>query len=111
MPGQRDQGNFLAALVLPDDVIWLHHFSWHVETVAVAVMAAMFILASRNKAHLNLAIMATVLSTGFALIGIGLALIDNSVLWTTPASYAWGSIAVLGWIGVWASQNKSPCFF
>jgi hypothetical protein len=68
-------------------------------------MAAMFVLDSGSEMHLNLAIMATILSMGFALLGFGLALIGNSVLRATPAPYAWGPIAVLGWIGVWASQK------
>jgi|GEM_PF-6456850 len=28
---------------LPEEVIWLHNFSWHVGTIAVAAMIALFI--------------------------------------------------------------------
>ena len=38
----------LADSNLPQDVIWLHHFSWHVGTVSVLAMAA---LLSRQAAR------------------------------------------------------------
>ncbi|MEM9573575.1 MAG: hypothetical protein AAF996_19090 [Pseudomonadota bacterium] len=90
----------LAQSNLPPDVIWLHHFSWHVGTVAVLIMAALFLTAIRNTSGRTLAIFATLMSTGFALLGLGLAVFGNSVLWTTPAPYPWTIIAVLGWTGV-----------
>ena len=39
----------LADSSLPQDVIWLHHFSWHVGTVAVLVMAALFLAATHAR--------------------------------------------------------------
>jgi hypothetical protein len=35
----------LKASGLPDNVVWLHHFSWHVGSVAVLAMIALFLLA------------------------------------------------------------------
>lgn len=90
----------LATTDLPPDVIWLHHFSWHVGTVAVLTMAALFIAAIRSKNGRVFALFATIMSAGFATLAIGLAVFGNSVLWTTPAPYPWTIIAVLGGIGL-----------
>ena len=90
----------LADTNLPLDVIWLHHFSWHVGTVAVLTMAALFVAASRVKAGRILAMFATLMSAGFAVLAIGLAVFGDPVVWTTPAPYPWTLIAVLGGIGI-----------
>lgn len=90
----------LAATDLPANVIWLHHFSWHVGTVAVLGMAALFILATRHPAGRLFAMVATSMSAGFAILGIGLASFGNSVLWSTPAPYPWTVVALTGLLGV-----------
>lgn len=90
----------LAATDLPPNVIWLHHFSWHTGTVAVLAMAALYILATRHPAGRVFAMVATAMSTGFAILGIGLASFGNSVLWTTPAPYPWTVVALTGLLGV-----------
>ena len=59
---------------LPADVVWLHHFSWHVGSVALVAMAAMFVLAARKAEHLILAGFGTAISVGFAVLGISLDL-------------------------------------
>jgi hypothetical protein len=43
---------------------------------------------------------ATSISAGFAILGIGLASFGNSVLWTTPAPYPWAVVALTGLLGV-----------
>ena len=85
---------------LPDDVIWLHHFSWHVGSVAVLAMIALFLLAARHPGDFALAAVAA-MSTGFAILGIGLAIFGNRALWRTPAPYPWTIIAILGGFGLW----------
>lgn len=92
----------LADSGLPKDVIWLHHFSWHVGTVAVLTMAGLFVAASRTRAGRAFAIFATVMSAGFAVLGAGLALLGDAIVWTTPAPYPWAIIAALGFIGILA---------
>jgi hypothetical protein len=47
---------------MPDAVIWFHHFSWHVGSVAVAAMVVMYIYASIRSAPLSMAIIATGMS-------------------------------------------------
>lgn len=92
---------------LPTDVVWLHHFSWHVGTVAVLGMIAMFILAAQRAENVLLAIVASAMATGFALLGIGLAFWGDPVLWTTPAPYAWIPVSLFGWLGVFTEKRSS----
>lgn len=95
----------LAESGLPRDVIWLHHFSWHVGTVAVLVMAALFLAATRARNGRTLAVFATAMSTSFAALAIGLAVFGNAVMWTTPAPYPWTLVALLGGVGVWVYRD------
>ncbi|MBI1394040.1 MAG: hypothetical protein GC152_15000 [Alphaproteobacteria bacterium] len=85
---------------LPDGIVWLHHFSWHVGSVAVLAMIALFLLAIWQPGGLAFAAVATAMSVGFAALGISLALFDNRALWRTPAPYPWTLIAILGGIGL-----------
>jgi hypothetical protein len=62
---------------LAPDVVWMHIFSWHVITVAVLAMSVVFFPASRRREHVGLAIIASAMSTGFAVIGMGLAMFGN----------------------------------
>ncbi|MDP4595261.1 MAG: hypothetical protein NWT00_11990 [Beijerinckiaceae bacterium] len=85
---------------LPNDVIWLQHFSWHVGTVAVLGMVAMYLLAVWHPAGSILALVASFMGAGFAAFGISLAIFGNAALWRTPAPYPWGIIALIGFAGV-----------
>ena len=85
---------------LPDNVVWLHHFSWHVGSVAVLAMIALFLLAARSNDGLTYAVIATAMSAGFAALGISLAEFGNRALWRTPAPYPWTVIAILGGAGL-----------
>ncbi len=85
---------------LPADVVWLHHFSWHVGSVALLAMAAMFVLAARKAEHLILAVFGTAISLGFAVLGVSLALLGDPVLWSTPAPYPWAISAAFGGAGI-----------
>jgi len=104
-----------APLVLPplsdagmdEEVIYLHHFSWHVGTVSVIAMAAMFYYASVRPGNIALAVAATSMSIGYWALAIGIALFSSSVMWSTPAPYFWGIIAVLGGAGIWMSVERN----
>ena len=85
---------------LSPEIIWLHHFSWHVGSVAVLAMASLFLMAVWQPAGSYFASVATAMSAGFAALGIGLALFGNAALWRTPAPYPWILIALLGGIGL-----------
>ena len=85
---------------LPDSVIWLHHFSWHVGSVAVLAMIALFLLAVWQPDGFAYAAVATAMSVGFAALGISLAIYGNRALWRTPAPYPWTLIAILGGVGL-----------
>lgn len=85
---------------LPANVIWLHHFSWHVGSVAVLAMIWLFLLAVWQSDGFFYALVATAMSTGFAVFAILLASFGNRALWRTPAPYPWAVIAVLGGLGL-----------
>jgi hypothetical protein len=89
---------------LPDDVIWLHHFSWHVGSVAVLAMIGLFLLATWSASGFLFAAVATAMSVGFAALGIGLAAFGNKALWRTPAPYPWMLIAILGGLGLFLME-------
>jgi len=97
----------LLATDLPENVIWLHHFSWHVGSIAVAAMIIMFVHAALKPGNVAMALIATAMSTGFAALGIGLAVYANDVMWATPAPYAWSVIAVVGGLGACMELNSS----
>jgi hypothetical protein len=90
----------LEGVAIPAEILWLHHFSWHVGSVAVAVMASMFLYASFRPCDLVVAAFATAMSIGFASLGIALATFGNEVLWGTPAPYVWTIIASLAGLGI-----------
>lgn len=91
---------------LPPNVVSMHLFSWHVGAVAIVIMAGLFIAAIRARNGRTLALFATAMSAGFAILGISMALFGNADLWTTPAPYLWTLIAVLGGGGVLAYRDK-----
>ncbi|WP_269620469.1 hypothetical protein [Zhongshania sp. BJYM1] len=90
----------LSAADLAADVIWLHHFSWHVGSIAIIAMIALFILATKKPENLLMATVATAMSVGFALLGLSLAIVGDKALWGTPAPYAWCIVAILGSLGI-----------
>ena len=92
---------------LPADVVWLHHFSWHVGSVALIAMAAMFVLAALKPEHLILAVFATAISVGFAILGVSLAVFGDAALWSTPAPYPWTLAAAFGVAGIYLSRKRA----
>lgn len=90
---------------LPADVVWLHHFSWHVGSVALVAMAAMFVFAGRKAEHLILAGFGTAISIGFAVLGVSLAVFGDAALWRTPAPYPWTLSAAFGGAGIYFSRK------
>jgi hypothetical protein len=95
----------LHQVALPADVVWLHHFSWHVGSISLVATAAMFVLGGRKTEHLILATFGTAISTGFAILGIFLAVFGEATLWNTPAPYPWAPIAALGGTGLYFAHK------
>lgn len=104
-----------APMVLPplseagvdEEVILLHHFSWHVGSVSVIAMAVMFFLASQRSQNHVLAVIAAGMSAGFCLLAFGLAVFVSGAMWGTPAPYFWSLIAILGGAGVVSSKSHN----
>ncbi|MEZ5572222.1 MAG: hypothetical protein R3E64_09370 [Halioglobus sp.] len=90
----------LSEAELPVKVVWLHHFSWHVGSIAMIAMIALYFLSTQKPENLSMAVIATAMSVGFALLGISLAIYGDSALWGTPAPYAWTIVAILGTLGI-----------
>lgn len=86
----------LSRVDLPKNIVWLHHFSWHVGSIAVAAMIALYAYAALVQGNLAMAVIATAMSLGFSILGIGLAVGGNHVLWKTPAPYVWSIVTVVG---------------
>lgn len=95
----------LSAADLPAEVVWLHHFSWHVGSIAIIAMIALFILATKKRDNLLMATVATAMSFGFALLGVSLAIGGDKALWGTPAPYAWCIVAIIGSLGIIRSRR------
>jgi len=85
----------LAKADLPKNIVWLHHFSWHVGSIAVAAMIALYAYAALVPGNLAMAVIATAMSLGFSLLGIGLAIFGDEVLWKSPAPYVWTIVTVV----------------
>ena len=79
----------LATSQLTPETIALHHFSWHVGSVAIATMAVLFLCASVRPMQLAMAVIATAMCGGFALLSVLLAVFSHQALWATPAPYLW----------------------
>ena len=91
---------------IDEEVIWLHNFSWHVGSVTAIAMSGMFLYSSVRPGNLALAVVATLMSIGQTVIGVGLAVFASSALWGTPAPYIWSIVSVLGVIGIWISSER-----
>ena len=85
---------------LPANVIWLHHFSWHVGSVAIAALVALFAYAAFVPGNAAMAVIATAMSLSFALLGVGLAIWGNAALWKSPPPYVWTIITIIGLTGL-----------
>ena len=97
----------LSEVAIDEEVVLLHHFSWHVGTVSVIAMAVMFYYASSRRSNLALAAVATFMSAGFWSLAIGLAVLKSGAMWGTPAPYFWGLISIVGGLGVWTGITAS----
>jgi hypothetical protein len=96
----------LAESALDEEIILLHHFSWHVGSIAIIAMIFMYTYASLKQGNVVLAIIATAMSLGFALLGIGLAVYGSEVIWGTPAPYVWSLVTLVGAVGIWLSIER-----
>ncbi len=93
----------LAQTDLPHTVQSLLAFLWHVGSVAVLAMIAMFACAATLDGQMPMAVIASAMSLGFALVALTMALRGHKGLWKTPAPYVWTVIAVAGFAGVLTS--------
>ncbi|MEM7359919.1 MAG: hypothetical protein AAF431_12535 [Pseudomonadota bacterium] len=95
----------LHAVDISENVIWLHHFSWHVGTIVALTLMGMFSYASLRTEGLILAVVASLVCAAFALLAFALAIFGNAVLWTSPAPWVWSLVAMIGGFGVWKARR------
>lgn len=93
----------LAHADMPDTVKSLHGFSWHVGSVAVLAMIAMFACAATLEGQMPMALIASAMSLGFTLLAFVMGFRGHPGLWKTPAPYLWAVVAIAGFAGVAAS--------
>ena len=91
---------------LPANIVWLHHFSWHVGSVALLAMIAMFVITAQRGDDPTMAIIATCMSVGYAVLAVSLAMWGDEALWTSPAPYIWWPIALLGGLGTMTLKRR-----
>ena len=80
---------------VPEDVAALSYFAWHCGTVSIFTLVIAYSYAARSVAGRSMAGLATLISLGFGVLGIGAALFVSDVLWRTPAPYAFGVIGLV----------------
>ncbi|MBI1260467.1 MAG: hypothetical protein GC184_01965 [Rhizobiales bacterium] len=85
---------------LPANIIWLHHFSWHVGSIAIAALMALYIYPAFVPGNQAMAVIATAISLSFTLLGVTLAIWGNAALWKTPAPYIWAIVTIIGGTGL-----------
>lgn len=85
---------------LPQRTAWLAYFSWHVGTVALLACAGAFAYAANVPDQIGAAIFASITVTGFAFIGLGMALMGGGALFKTPAPYVFWLVGAAAWAGV-----------
>jgi len=93
----------LAQSGMPDTVKSLHGFSWHVGSIAVIAMIAMFGCAATLENQMPMAVIASAMSLGFTLLALGMGMSGHRGLWKTPAPYLWALVAIMGFGGVLTS--------
>jgi len=93
----------LAQSDIPDTIKSLLGFLWHVGSVAVLAMIAMFATAATLEGQMLMAAIAASMSLGFALLALTMGLRGHKGLWKTPAPYIWSIIALTGFAGVLTS--------
>ncbi len=96
----------LSSTDLPADVIWLHHFSWHVGSVALGAMGVLFIWPAITQSPPFPAFFASAMSSALGVLGVSLAVGGHEALWGTPAPYLWWPIAILGLAGAMTTRRQ-----
>lgn len=97
----------LATQDMPAEAIWLAYFNWHAGSVSLALCAGALGITALRPRHIAAGIMAALILSGFALLGLAMAIFGNSALWGTPAPYAFAILAALAWTGLLTQQKPS----
>ncbi len=105
--GQLVVDPLMAANDLAPEAVWLSYFTWHVGTIIMVMMGLAYLFAAVRIGNRSLVVFSSLMALGFAGLGLSLAIYGNSVLWATPAPYAFGPIGILGFLGA-LLDRRSP---
>lgn len=85
---------------LPNSVIWLHYFSWHISSIFLVGFAAVYIYCARFEGNKPFATISSLVFFGLGVVAITLTIGYDPSLWGTPAPYLWFMVSFFGFIGV-----------
>lgn len=91
---------------LPIAVTWLGLVSWHVVSIVLMSFAIAFGYTAKNPGNAALALFASAMSASVSLLCIAVGIRGNAVLFTLPAPYLFGFIALLGIVGVFGRRRR-----
>ncbi len=84
---------------LPNSVIWLHYFTWHITSIFLAGFTAIYFYCARYTGNKPFAIISSLVFLGLGVTGVILAIGYDPSLWDTPAPYYWFIVAFFGFLG------------
>jgi len=78
-------------------VKWTTYYCWHMATIAMLVMGALFVAAGMQAEHATFAIPATALALGFCALSVGIVVAARQSALEMPQ---WGLFAVVTALGL-----------
>lgn len=90
----------LAVEGLPRASRWLNFYCWHMTTLTLIAMAAMFGYSALEPTGRGFAVLFTVMASAFSLLCIGVAIKGGVRPWRFPATSLFASIAAAGLWGL-----------
>jgi hypothetical protein len=97
----------MADIDLPIAVTWLGFVSWHVVSIMLMSLAIAFGYTARNPGNAALAVFASAMSAAVSILCIAVGISGNAVLFTLPAPYLFGFVALLGITGVLTRSRQT----
>lgn len=86
----------LDSSALPEATIWLNYFTWHVCTVWLAVLTALFACGAAGLVHRDAVILCSILAACISITSVAVTIKARIAIHRFPASYLLAITAVLG---------------
>ena len=75
---------------------WLNYYCWHMTTMTLLVMAAIFAYSAREPTARGFAVLFTAMALGFSLLCIAVAIKGGVQPWRFPATSLFAAVAAAG---------------